>query len=86
MLKALVSVTKSDIERGSRPSTRDCPVARALRAAGFTDPAVGMRAFTYGDLGERVMGYLPEEATRFIAAYDFREPVEPLSFYVEYGE
>ena len=79
-----VCVTADDIKHGRRGALCRCPVARALhRAIPASRIDVGDSGAACFD-GERWMQVeLPSAVTRFIHAFDDRQPVKPFDFEIE---
>ena len=91
-----VELTEQHITAGERAVDRrlsrecNCPVAHALRDAGFENAKVRMSCFTAGadnrctgEKGERRRYRLPDEAARFIEHFDDNRIVEPRTFVVD---
>lgn len=76
-----VTVTREDIDAGEPRKTERCPVARALRRAGFRTAAVMCFTAHFGNCGPSAT--LPAEAVEFVRRFDRNEPVEPLTFALE---
>lgn len=82
-MRVKIEVTASDIKRGVVKDCKDCPVARAIRRKlerSAVCLSVGADSFDFFHKG-CFYGYcLPEEASRFIGAFDSRTAVKPFSF------
>ena len=76
-----IEVTAEDIAEGYQCDSFQCPIALALKRAGFAAPTVGATCFSEGD-GEDID--LPEQARDFVFRFDGkgRGPIEPFSFTV----
>lgn len=72
-----VEVTAEDIAKGRRSSCSRCPIARALKRAGFADVSVYNYEFWHGENGE---ARLPRSAQAFIRRFDDKKPVTPFVF------
>ncbi len=76
----IVEVTQEDIKRGAPRSERACPIALALRRAGFEDVEVMPDlVLADGRTSGRVYS-LPRSAQRFIHRLDWGDPVKPFRF------
>ncbi len=77
-----IQVTKECIEKGQRKSKSCCPIALALKEAGYRLPLVGSRVATFRiagtELRQRV--FLPAGARDFVEAFDSGLDVEPTVF------
>ena len=76
-----ITVTKEDIENGIRSSNKFCPIALALKRAGYKDAIVRTIEFLY-DCGNAGCN-LPLEAQKFIYSFDVGKPVKPFTFSIE---
>lgn len=73
-----IFVTGQHIQKGKRGTLRSCPIARALKDAGFTHVEVGSD-------GVRVDGIdldppFPPKVRRFVNQFDNGDVVEPFDF------
>lgn len=78
-----VQVTQDDILNGKRSRCDQCPIARALTRAGFTEVSVGatIAVVARPGIGTSESVYdLPEFANLFITNFDNGRPVEPFTF------
>lgn len=83
MIKHIV-VTQENIDEGKPHKAHDCPLACALRDAGFDDAIVFFES-AYVDLPRRmsVACDLPLVAQEFREAFDRGQPVSPIQFDIE---
>jgi hypothetical protein len=86
----IIEVTQQDIDAGQRFDCEACPIALALRRAGFADAEVGHSAAwrTPDEQWEHQTTRLPYEAQNFIKRFDTLQAVEPFKFDIpwELGE
>ena len=76
-----IKVTQEHIGDDNRSrSPDDCPLARALRSAGFIDVVVAGPCFNHLVNGMSVNTYLPGIATKAIDQYDKSGLMEPFEF------
>ena len=75
----LVKITQTYIDKNNRHSSRWCPVARGLRAAGCQKVMVGADCAWIG--GKQV--FLPAKVKRFIHRFDTGWSVRPFKFELE---
>ena len=76
-----VSVTKEDIEQGLPSNPNACPIGRAVQRAGLSDYCVTGSAIVVADQRQRTAALLlPESVQNWIADFDKRKPVGPISF------
>ena len=83
MREITVSVTDAHIAAGRRGDCVFCPVALALRGAGFLRPLVAHNYFTTPEFWRRII-LLPLVVTDFIRAFDSDpKSVQPFTFTVQ---
>lgn len=86
-MKLTVNVTQEDIDKGTRWSNLNCPIARALgHAIGGYLPVVGLKMISMRhdiDLSRSEHALTPELAAAFIRAFDEGLSVQPFSFKLE---
>jgi len=75
-----VRVTAKDIREGVPGDAERCPVACALRRAGFDDAAVGATQYVTRRWGFQFYYITPEAVRVFLTRFDNQQPVTPLSF------
>src|SRR6185312_5049081 len=84
-----IEVTQTHIEEGRRRSrfyggpdfpSEACPIALALRDAGFESPRVTMTQIITDSLGWSGAIPIPEEAATFVHLFDTERPVKPFTF------
>lgn len=75
-----VKMKQIHIDRGVLGSERLCPIAHAMRSAGFRDPHVGPFRVSYDWKRGRASSHLPVSAQRFVKLFDSRYDVEPIEF------
>ena len=69
-VKTKIEVTEKHLKEGKPDKCSDCPVARAIRSAGFKNPVV------YGDIAyfykgkTRYTANLPKKVDNFISRFD----------------
>jgi hypothetical protein len=82
-----ITVTADDIAKGKPCSAGRCPIATALNRSlsdEYSNTLVGHHfASVLGKRGRWVQIKLPDNASRFVRAFDEGQPVEPFSFAVE---
>jgi hypothetical protein len=73
-----IEVTEEDIRLGSKTPTSNicCPIARALKRAGFKQVSVGVESGTVK--GVRVT--FPKKVASFIMAMCYERAIKPFSF------
>lgn len=79
----IIKVTANDIAKGIPTHVRECPVARALRRAGFKNVGVG-RTYLTVDGGKKEIS-TPDNVVAFVQAFDreiTRAQAVPFSFEV----
>lgn len=80
MNKLTIRVTQANIDNGIRAKCGLCPIALALRDAGFEEPTVGSYEFQ-ATQGCSYLNYgLPESARDFINHFDAGHTVSPFEF------
>ena len=80
---AKVKVTVECIRAGKQRQPCHCPVAIALRDAGFKHPSVQQTMFSYCYVkDQKRCKDLPVEARQFIADFDSGKKVDPFEFNV----
>lgn len=77
----IVKVTKKHIRLGKRSCVSECPIALAMKDAGFERVGVSSDHAEYGDNFEKLV-YLPGKVSEFIDAFDHQREVHPISFRV----
>jgi hypothetical protein len=77
-----IHVTQEHIDKGLK-SCGGCPIALALRDAGFNDVVVFQRRFIYDARRGSPSHTLPPEAREFIEKFDKGRTVQPFSFELE---
>ncbi len=79
----IIHVTQNDIDEGTRGSCINCPIAIAACRA-FKSP-VDVNAVNILRYNNKSMSFysLPEEAQKFISAFDTNFHVKPISFKVK---
>jgi hypothetical protein len=84
-MKVKVCVTDRNIANGLVGDPCLCPVANALRGAGFADVDVNHTWMDFCDTGSDVTyrAWLPMEATNRIKQFDDHNGMEPFEFEVE---
>lgn len=87
-MKRTIQVTADHIARGKPRSPCHCPVALALREAGFPNASVGVTVFVLNrQENDDECIPLPEPALIFIPAFDEGCPdLQPFSFQIEEPE
>jgi hypothetical protein len=76
-----VRVTKEHIQRGRRGEEESCPLALAVREAGYHGALVGELSWRpHPDIHEWNTLQLPEAASQFIRLFDNNLPVKPATF------
>lgn len=78
-MKKLIKVTQDNINN-AKVNLTDCPVALALKDAGFNNPIVDCTGFR----AKGFRGDFPDKANDFTRLFDARKPVEPFWFELEY--
>ena len=79
----LVNVTEADILNGIRKHSFSCPIATAMRRAGFALPSVGSYIVSTGwNVGSLQEFLLSPEAREFISDFDAGQSVIPQSFVI----
>ena len=72
----LISISTEHISRGRKAAPQDCPLALALRDAGFSNPMVYIwRLWVNGFLT-----FVPPRVAMWLVSYDCGEEVKPFSF------
>lgn len=82
MRSKVINVTQKNINEGVINLT-DCPVALALKDAGFTEVTVGALGCHMTESNNKLVLF-PEIANKFTDMYDCRKPVRPFTFTLEY--
>lgn len=89
----VVEVTADDIRNGKPTNNCECPVALALKRLPGVAAGSAWVDFTHAEVKYTVGGEtfdlvfsLPREAAGFIEAFDFGDPVEPVTFTAELQE
>ena len=80
-----VYIRAGHIQRGMAANSGSCPVALALRDAGFRGALVDSVTVCWGR-GLKKEAAIPTRIGDFITAVDAGRPVKPTSFTVEYDE
>lgn len=75
----LINVTSEDIRKGLRGNGSYCPIARAIRRQ--TKRRVNVAGYSYC-LVDRKKYWLPDDAERFVRAFDDFQHVEPFNFHL----
>ena len=79
-IKRKILVRKSHINNGSCGDPYKCPVALALKAAGFKGPQVLAEDAEFEKKGLRYIANLPKRIQNFIDNFDGGKLVKPTSF------
>lgn len=75
-----ITVTQEDIDKGLPNRCYECPVSLAVkRALGARDVSVSWTITAHVD-GEILKFNKTDPITRFVAAFDARQPVQPFEF------
>jgi hypothetical protein len=74
-----ISVTRTHIENGFKCNANECPVANALKDAGFSEPRVSDSFFMSG--GRPIVDF-PSGVSERIRQYDATGKMEPFEFEV----
>lgn len=73
-----VEVTQEDIDAGEYVHTRSCPLAKALRRAGFPCPSiVGSHWSGDADAKPALFKPLTKKASRWVYRFDHKRSVRP---------
>ena len=96
MPRKLITVTAADIETGRRlcgpergaPRSQSCPIAQALKSAGYLMPSVGPNSIAFrskedGLWSEPIL-FCNSKLKEFIRMFDEGLSVEPFKFYLNY--
>ena len=77
-----IKVTEKHLKFGNKIEISDCPIALALKDAGFKDPLVGYKSISFvNEEGNIERLTLPKGAKTFVARVTNRIPVEiPFEF------
>lgn len=79
-----IEVTEQHIKKGNAGSCGSCPIALALKDAGFKHPVVDHSSFCYIMVGGGIKKLsLPYNAIDFIVRFDSGKKVHPFSFELE---
>lgn len=84
MVKALISVTKKDINNGVTNDAEYCPIALAATRIGLNGVLVASSTldFVYGDGYNAYNAKIPKVAKKFVVDFDKGEDVKPFSFVI----
>lgn len=85
VIEKTIRVQAGHIKLGLKNRPMQCPIARAVRGAGFVEPIVclGEICARRGAL-TRYRAILPASAMQFIDDFDNGKPVEPFEFAVKF--
>jgi hypothetical protein len=75
-----ISVTQTHIECGARGDEDSCPIAMAMRDAGYLDPEVYEDAVVFFDGNDKITYKHSSESRDFINTFDTGGPVTPTTF------
>jgi hypothetical protein len=78
----VIKVTRAHIKKGVLLASKHCPIALALREAGFEAPNVYGETFSYGPFPSRFEGQLSKATTDFVHSFDWGLKVRPGIFRV----
>ena len=86
-----ISVTQDHIENGFYGLCDGCPVALALKEAGYHKPYVSAKVLAFGytratgldSIPKEKLIPLPRSAQKFIRNFDAESKVEPFNFFLE---
>lgn len=81
-----IRVTQRHIRQGRQGSSFWCPIAIALREAGYTCASVNDREWLYWDGRRFIVQPTPYFWAIFIRAYDDGKPVRPFRHTLQTGE
>lgn len=74
-------IQQSDIDQGTRCSSDNCPIARAIERETGKQVSVTKDTIVIWDArGFDTIETPPKSVTRFVEAFDAGDPVEPFSF------
>jgi hypothetical protein len=85
-MRVTFKVTKNHIKRGVGCNGYKCPVAMALKDAGFKDVAVGYHSIFAGYDGRRWRADNTKRIANFICRFDNRREIKPMKFTLSFSK
>ena len=76
----IVKVTQKHIDNGERYAVDSCPIALALKDAGYNTDGVGWFSYIVFSQANYAEYKLPASVLRFRQAFDSGNPVRPFNF------
>jgi hypothetical protein len=83
-MRKLIKVSSEHIKKGTPVGGRLCPIALALKDAGFTDVDVDDESIQATKDGLFIYTGTPKRAATFVRKFDNEKKVAPFNFYLEY--
>lgn len=82
-MKCKIKVTQNNIDQGARQWVGECPIAWAIRDAGFKNPYVTRDYSSFSSGGSYYFFYMPHEAREFVKNFDNFNDIQPFEFEAE---
>ena len=78
-----LEITQDDINHGEHCNGYACPAARAFMRATEMEQGSFRFSFAWVEIGKHKKARLPDELAHWIAEFDLRNPVQPVTFAIE---